>query len=55
MDAGTELTNTVSVISDRVPGPTPASALTPLSASASLTVAKVRTGGLTHDCCRGDH
>ncbi|MBK6281973.1 MAG: hypothetical protein IPF54_04280 [Draconibacterium sp.] len=45
MDAGTELTNSVSVISDQVPGPTLASALTPLSASASLTVTKVQTGG----------
>ncbi|MBK6281977.1 MAG: DUF11 domain-containing protein [Draconibacterium sp.] len=45
MDAGTELTNTVSVVSDQVPGPTLASALTPLSASASLTVDKVRSNG----------
>ncbi len=45
MDAGTELTNTVSVISNQVPGPTVASALTPLSASASLTVDKVRSNG----------
>ncbi|MBK6281989.1 MAG: hypothetical protein IPF54_04360 [Draconibacterium sp.] len=45
MDAGTELTNTVSVVSDQVPGPTLASALTPLSASASLTVDKVGQGG----------
>ncbi|MBK6281970.1 MAG: hypothetical protein IPF54_04265 [Draconibacterium sp.] len=42
MDAGTDLTNTVSVISIEVPGPTVESALTLLSASASLTVDKVR-------------
>ncbi|MBK6281974.1 MAG: DUF11 domain-containing protein [Draconibacterium sp.] len=45
MDAGTDLTNTMSVVSSQVPGPTVASALTPLSASASLTVDKVRSNG----------
>ncbi|MBK6281978.1 MAG: hypothetical protein IPF54_04305 [Draconibacterium sp.] len=45
VDAGTDLTNTVSVVSNQVPGPTVASALTPLSASASLTVDKVRSNG----------
>ncbi|MBK6281971.1 MAG: DUF11 domain-containing protein [Draconibacterium sp.] len=35
----------LSVVSDQVPGPTVASALTPLSASASLTVDKVRSNG----------
>ncbi|MBK6281972.1 MAG: hypothetical protein IPF54_04275 [Draconibacterium sp.] len=53
MDAGTELTNTVSVVSDQVPGPTVA-ALTPLSASASLTVDEVRSNGTDPVTAEGD-
>ncbi|MBK6281986.1 MAG: DUF11 domain-containing protein [Draconibacterium sp.] len=51
---GTELTNTVSVVSDQVPGPTLASALTLLSASASLTVDKVRSNGTDPVTAEGD-
>ncbi len=45
IDAGLQLINTASVTTAQVPGPTEDTAITAVSGSASLTIAKTQTGG----------
>ncbi|MEX2497287.1 MAG: hypothetical protein WD397_00255, partial [Wenzhouxiangellaceae bacterium] len=54
IDAGDDLINTASVTTTEVPGPTTDTATTPVSGSASLTIAKTQTSGPNPATADGD-